>query len=74
MLFSNPKESIEMKDSPPTCENCGQKMVPIVYGFPMPELFEKAKKGEVILGGCEISFNNPEWGCSKCTASENSES
>jgi len=39
-------------------------MVPIVYGLPGPELFERAERGEVILGGCM-----PEpvrWGCGDC--------
>jgi hypothetical protein len=27
-------------------------MVPIVYGYPTPETFESAERGEVVIGGC----------------------
>lgn len=52
--------------TPRKCPECGTKLVRIVYGMPGPELFEEARKGKVILGGCCISFNDPTWGCADC--------
>ena len=47
-----------------TCPTCGSKMIPIIYGMPGdPELFEKADRGEVELGGCVIWFDNPSRVC-----------
>lgn len=37
------------------CEKCRSQVLPIVYGYPTPETFEKAEKGEIILGGCCIN-------------------
>lgn len=48
------------------CPVCGAKMVPIVYGEPSAELFAKAERKEVILGGCCITGNDPQWGCPEC--------
>jgi hypothetical protein len=40
-----------------TCPYCGQRdeVIPILYGFPSHAGFMKAERGEVYLGGCEIS-------------------
>lgn len=46
------------------CPRCGALGLPIVYGLPGPDLFEAAERGEVALGGCELSFDNPLWRCS----------
>ena len=49
------------------CPKCGSKnSVPILYGFPAPELFEKAEAGKVKLGGCCIEENSPECFCKDC--------
>lgn len=40
---------------PCKCPKCGGKVVPIVYGMPAPELYEKAQRKEVVLGGCCIT-------------------
>jgi len=41
----------------PTCPYCNEKdeVVPILYGFPTHAGFLKAERGEVYLGGCEIT-------------------
>jgi len=31
-------------------------VVPVVYGLPTPETFEKAQRGEAVLGGCTPSL------------------
>ena len=51
---------------PRKCPHCGGKVVSIIYGEPSHELFEKADRGEVILGGCCISDLSPDWQCVSC--------
>ena len=54
------------------CPKCGGKIVEIVYGEPTDELFNAAERGEVILGGCCIAFDekgnqiDPKYGCVDC--------
>ena len=48
------------------CPKCGGDLLEIVYGMPMPELFEAAERGEVVLGGCCISNDDPHCCCKKC--------
>lgn len=56
-----------MITQPAKCPHCGSKAaVQIVYGLPGPELFERAKRGEVILAGCIVGTNDPTWGCLEC--------
>ena len=44
------------------CEKCRDKVVPIVYGYPSPETFKKAERGEIKLGGCciDVPFEEVE--------------
>lgn len=48
-----------------TCPICKKKdkVIPIVYGFPSPELVKEAKNGKVRLGGCQVNFCMPHWYC-----------
>lgn len=48
------------------CPKCGKNLVEIVYGMPAPELFEAAERGEVILGGCCFSGDDPKYHCKNC--------
>lgn len=49
------------------CPACGEKTgVNIVYGYPPLELREAEERGEIALGGCCISDNDPERRCLKC--------
>ena len=58
----------------PTC-NAG-KLIPIIYGFPGRELMEQSGRGEIELGGCnvtavhdsELGFisGDPELYCPQC--------
>ena len=46
------------------CPTCGSKTIPIVYGMPWnPEVWEQVERGEVELGGCVISFDDPSRVC-----------
>jgi hypothetical protein len=52
------------------CAGGERKEIPIVYGMPGEELVEKEKRGEVILGGCCVGKDSPQfaWKCGKCGA------
>jgi hypothetical protein len=38
----------------------------IIYGEPAPELMEKYRRKEIVLGGCCITCDDPEWACTQC--------
>ncbi|MDP9442279.1 MAG: uracil-DNA glycosylase [Actinomycetota bacterium] len=50
---------------PPTCPTCRSAGVPIVYGVPGPELTSAAERGEVLIGGCVITGDDPTHGCAQ---------
>lgn len=37
------------------------RFVPLVMGYPTNETVERARRGEVMLGGCMVRGNEPEW-------------
>lgn len=41
-------------------------MLPMVFGYPMPETFEAAERGEIALGGCVVTGEDPTHQCSAC--------
>lgn len=42
------------------CPRCGVgRVIPIVYGYPGPGMFEQARRGEISLGGCVIMPGQP---------------
>jgi len=49
------------------CPNCGStNVLGILYGMPTHEAFLKAEAGEIKLGGCCITGNDPEYFCKDC--------
>lgn len=34
------------------CDECGERLVPVVYGMPSAKMFLDAERGKVVLGGC----------------------
>lgn len=51
----------------PVCASCGSSdTIAIAYGFPEPEMFEAAERGEIDLGGCMIFDDNPTHRCRAC--------
>ena len=48
------------------CTKCGENLIEIIYGMPGSELFEAEERGEVILGGCEVFDDQPEYRCKNC--------
>jgi hypothetical protein len=49
------------------CPYCREndEVIPILYGFPTPEGFEKAERGEVYIGGCVIMGGQPRYYCKR---------
>jgi predicted RNA-binding Zn-ribbon protein involved in translation (DUF1610 family) len=41
-------------------------MVPIVFGLPLPETFEAAERGEIAVGGCILTGEDPTHRCAAC--------
>jgi hypothetical protein len=48
------------------CPACGGTLVPIVYGLPGPEAAEAANRGEIALGGCMVTGDDPQFQCAAC--------
>lgn len=55
--------------SPTECPRCGEiAVVSIVRGMPGGDLVARARRGEIILGGCVVSdpLDMPKVGCTAC--------
>lgn len=49
------------------CPRCkSENIVEIIYGYPTKKIMERAKKGEIELGGCEITEADPNRHCKDC--------
>jgi hypothetical protein len=48
------------------CPKCEGDLVSIVYGYPSQEMVESADRGEILLGGCFVSDNDPQFRCKNC--------
>ena len=47
-----------------TCpEGHDDNIIPIQYGMPDKSSMEASERGEVYLGGCEITDDSPKWFC-----------
>ena len=57
---------IQVRRKPLKCKHCGCEVLPIIYGLPAPTLLEAAERGELILGGCCIPQENPDYQCPIC--------
>jgi len=50
-----------------TCPRCrSNRVLPIIYGLPGSELAEREAAGEVVLGGCVLSGDDPRQACVDC--------
>ena len=47
------------------CPFCGGKAVPILYGMPTFDAFQRAERGELAIGGCILSDDAPAWQCAE---------
>jgi hypothetical protein len=45
------------------CPDCGGELVPVLYGYPSAEAFKAAQRGELALGGCCVTDDDPNWQC-----------
>ena len=54
---------------PEACPSCGGKYVArIEFGLPdLEALARQLDAGKVILGGCDVSIDSPQWHCSNCS-------
>jgi len=41
-------------------------VVPIMYGLPTSEAFEAANEGQIGIGGCVVTGEDPAWLCRGC--------
>ena len=60
---------IERTRKPRKCPKCGHAPVgEILWGMPHmdPKLEELINAGKVIIGGCCLGGDDPNWECSKC--------
>jgi hypothetical protein len=58
-----------MKDKPDICPKCGsERVADILYVLPIfsDELERKLDAGEVVLGGCVVTGDDPSWHCVEC--------
>ncbi|HEX8326674.1 MAG TPA: hypothetical protein VF629_03975 [Hymenobacter sp.] len=39
------------------------RLIPILYGLPSPQMMEQSRQGKVRLGGCEITGCDPRYYC-----------
>ena len=70
-LVADEPASKELPSRPVKCPACGRrKGALIAYGMPMPddwpELEKKMAAGAVVLGGCCITGEDPEYKCTAC--------
>jgi len=56
-------------DKNPSCPKCkNTNTCPILWGYPadVEEALAAVAKGELSLGGCCVSDNDPVWHCNNC--------
>lgn len=61
-----------MNESKPSCPNCNNENVAwILWGYvgDMQSIKEELEKGDIVLGGCIVSSNDPKWKCNNCNHS-----
>jgi hypothetical protein len=50
-----------------SCPECDSENVAgIVYGYPSEEMFDQSERGDIVLGGCCVTEDDPEWRCKDC--------
>jgi len=51
----------------PHCPTCGSSNTrEIVYGLPGPDATDASRRDEIVLGGCVVTPESPEWRCNDC--------
>ena len=62
------EERPEVERGATVCPACGGSLIPILYGLPSPEGVEAMERGEVALGGCLVTGDDPKFRCLSCQA------
>jgi hypothetical protein len=65
-MFNLPAETAPMTKKSKPCPKCGGEAVPVIYGFPSPEVAEAHSRGEIEMGGCIAGQGRPTWRCKMC--------
>lgn len=64
ITYPPPCKFIYSKNYKPICPyNHTDSIVRIIYGYPTSKTMEKAKKGQIHLGGCIITHCDPKYYC-----------
>lgn len=53
----------------PTCPSCNSDSAALIlWGYPgnMSSIEEELEKGEIVLGGCIVTDDDPKWECNDC--------
>lgn len=53
------------------CPKCGANLTKITYGYPTNDMFDAHARGELIIGGCVVQPDSPEFACTECGWSGN---
>lgn len=64
-------DTFKARTKPRKCPKCGsEKVADILWGMPAysRELQEDLDNGKIVLGGCCVTDNDPEWQCVDCEA------
>ncbi len=62
-------ERYESGGKPEKCPDCGSKRIArYLYGMPMfsDQLQADLDSGKIVLGGCELTGDDPVWKCLEC--------
>ena len=63
------RERTEAVIDRPPCPVCGSTgAVRILYGYPSAEMAAAEARGEIVLGGCVIGPESPDYECRGCGA------
>lgn len=60
--------SLQPSSEREACGRCGGRIVPVAYGFPGPDMWEAAERGDIVLGGCTVFDGQPTRRCTTCDA------
>lgn len=66
MSHIRPNENVSTPAEASPCPVCGCPMVPIAYGYPGPDMFDAADRGDIVLGGCMVPEGAPVERCVAC--------
>ena len=56
------------QNNKPKCPKCSSKdsVVRIAYGLPGNEMRKESVEGKIVLGGCIVKEDAPDWYCKEC--------